>query len=310
MNRKICFVVTLLLWGGLLPLLAILPDTTYVQRPESFGLMYRELPVRTADGYDLAAWFFPAQEALTDEEWKATKGVRSYKPLDGMPRPTIIICNGDAGNMSYFQLPLAYAWTGMGFNVVTFDWRGFGASTPLPDGCKLFVLYGNAARLCPVVDAVVAQPEVLRGAVAVMGWSTGAYLSMMTAWRNPEVNAFIGRSLATCFDDVIPLVMDVRDKSASQLLVPDDFPVHEMPVYIAPTFTKPVFLINGSDDRRTPVWMSEKVLRLLPSDMPRKLMVVDRAGHGGNEDPMLLDFENFIKETTKFLRFNLPAVHP
>ena len=34
--------------------------------------MYRELPVCTADGYDLATWFFPAQEALTNLELQSS----------------------------------------------------------------------------------------------------------------------------------------------------------------------------------------------------------------------------------------------
>ena len=305
MSIKTCCIAVLSLLSGLLPARAIVPDTVYVQRPEQFGLMYKELPVRTTDGYDLATWFFPAQEVLTDEEWEVTQGVRPYKTIDDTPRPTIIICNGDAGNMSYFQLPLAYAWTSMGFNVATFDWRGFGASSPFPMDANCLCYTEMLTDYAAVVDAVTALPEVRCGAVAVMGWSTGAYLSMITAWRNHKVNAFIGRSLATCFDDVIPLVMEVRGKTANQLLVPEDFPAGEMPVYIAPTFTKPIFLINGSNDRRTPVWMSEKVLALLPLSTPRRLMVVEGAGHGGKEDPMILEFERFVSQVADFLKEQL-----
>ena len=42
---------------------------------------------------------------------------------------------------------------------------------------------------------------------------------------------------------------------------------------IAPKFRKPILLINGENDIRTPVWMSRKVLDLLPSDIPRELIV-------------------------------------
>lgn len=193
----------------------------------------------------------------------------------------------------------------MGFNVATFDWRGFGASSPFPMDANCLCYTEMLTDYAAVVDAVTALPEVQRGMVAVMGWSTGAYLSMITAWRNHKVNAFIGRSLATCFDDVIPLVMEVRGKTANQLLVPEDFPAGEMPVYIAPTFTKPIFLINGSNDRRTPVWMSEKVLALLPPSTPRRLMVVEGAGHGGKEDPMILEFERFVSQVADFLKEQL-----
>ena len=98
---------------------AILPDTAYILQPEDLGLKYRDLEVTTRDGYHIATWFFPAQSK--EDAAKASD-----------KHPTIIICNGDAGNMSYMQLPLAQAWTAEGFNVATFDWRGFGASSPFP----------------------------------------------------------------------------------------------------------------------------------------------------------------------------------
>lgn len=49
--------------------------------------------------------------------------------MDNKKRPTLIICNGDAGNMSYMQIDLAAVYAANGYNVVTFDWRGFGDST-------------------------------------------------------------------------------------------------------------------------------------------------------------------------------------
>ena len=55
-----------------------------------------------------------------------------------------------------------------------------------------------------VIRKTSEQEEVLDGATAIVGWSTGAYLSMITAHTDNLVNAFIGRSLPTDFDDFIP----------------------------------------------------------------------------------------------------------
>ena len=52
--------------------------------------------------------------------------------------------------------------------------------------------------------------------------------------------------------------------------------------------------------------MSRKILELLPQNTPRKLMVVKDAAHGGNEDPMLIAFDEFIDRTARFLHNNLP----
>lgn len=281
---------------------AILPDTVYIRKPEEFGLTYKELEVKTKDGYRIATWFFPAQNSLTESELSARNSAkREYRTLDDKKRPTIIICNGDAGNMSYFQLYLAQAWSGMGFNVVTFDWRGFGASSPFAMDKNYLCYTQMLSDYDAVIDAVVGQLEVQKDAIVVMGWSTGAYLSMITAYNNRHVRAFIGRSLATSFDDFIPLIIKVRNKTKAELIVPADFPSTQMPVYIASKFRKPIFLINGENDIRTPVWMSRKILDLMPQDVPRELMVVKNAAHGGSEDPIVVDFDNFVERAAKFI---------
>lgn len=285
---------------------AILPDTVYIRKPESMGLMYKEMNVKTKDGYKIATWFFPAQNSLSDSDFKKLQGAkRQYSLIDSKKRPTIIVCNGDAGNMSYLQLHLAEAWSNMGFNVVTFDWRGFGASTYFPMERNYLCYTEMLEDYNTVINAVVEQPEVRKDAIAIMGWSTGAYLSMITAYDNKYVSAFIGRSLATSFDDFIPLVMKVRNKTKEELIVPTDFPSNKMPIYIASKFRKPIFLINGEKDIRTPVWMSEKVLELVPRGVPRELMIVKNAAHGGQEDPIMVDFNNFVNRVNKFLTKNI-----
>lgn len=284
---------------------AILPDTVYIRKPENLGLIYKELNVKTKDGYNIATWFFPAQKRLSESDLNMLNGSkREYKPFDDKKHPTIIICNGDAGNMSYFQLYLAEAWSNRGFNVVTFDWRGFGASSYFPMD-RNYVCYTEMLEdYNAVINTVLKQIEVKKDAITIMGWSTGAYLSMITAYNNKNVNAFIGRSLPTTFDDFIPLVMKMRNKTKDELIVPEDFPTNKMPLNIASSFRKPVFLINGENDIRTPTWMSRKVLDSLPQDIPRELMVVKNAAHGGKEDPIMIDFDNFINRVDEFLSEN------
>ena len=126
------FVILLIaLFSGIGNCHAIIPDTVYIRKPESMGLIYKNLEVITNDGYKIETWFFPAQSPLSEGELRDLNGNRrTYETQDETKRPTIIVCNGDAGNMSYFQLYLAKSWTSRGFNVVTFDWRGFGKSSP------------------------------------------------------------------------------------------------------------------------------------------------------------------------------------
>lgn len=116
--------------------------------------------------------------------------------------------------MSYFQLYLAKSWTSRGFNVVTFDWRGFGKSSPFAMDRNYLCYTEMLEDYRAVVRTTSEQEEVLNGAIAVVGWSTGAYLSMITAYTDDLVNAFVGRSLPTDFDDFIPLVMKYKTRPA------------------------------------------------------------------------------------------------
>lgn len=274
------------------------------------GLIYKNLEVITNDGYKIETWFFPAQSPLSEGELRDLNGNRrTYETQDETKRPTIIVCNGDAGNMSYFQLYLAKSRTSRGFNVVTFDWRGFGKSSPFAMDRNYLCYTEMLEDYRAVVRTTSEQEEVLNGAIAVVGWSTGAYLSMITAYTDDLVNAFVGRSLPTDFDDFIPLVMKYKNKTRNELLVPEDFPTELMPVHIAPEFGKPLFLIVGENDFRTPVWMSRKIIESVPGTTPKELMIVENAAHGGKEDPILIAFDDFIKRTSDFLMDNLRPLH-
>ena len=305
------FVILLIaLFSGIGNCHAIIPDTVYIRKPESMGLIYKNLEVITNDGYKIETWFFPAQSPLSEGELRDLNGNRrTYETQDETKRPTIIVCNGDAGNMSYFQLYLAKSWTSRGFNVVTFDWRGFGKSSPFAMDRNYLCYTEMLEDYRAVVRTTSEQEEVLNGAIAVVGWSTGAYLSMITAYTDDLVNAFFGRSLPTDFDDFIPLVMKYKNKPRNELLVPDDFPAELMPVHIAPEFGKPLFLIVGENDFRTPVWMSRKIIESVPGTTPKELMIVENAAHGGKEDPILIAFDDFIKRTSDFLMANLRSLH-
>ncbi len=305
------FVILLIaLFSGIGNCHAIIPDTVYIRKPESMGLIYKNLEVITNDGYKIETWFFPAQSPLSEGELRDLNGNRrTYETQDETKRPTIIVCNGDAGNMSYFQLYLAKSWTSRGFNVVTFDWRGFGKSSPFAMDRNYLCYTEMLEDYRAVVRTTSEQEEVLNGAIAVVGWSTGAYLSMITAYTDDPVNAFVGRSLPTDFDDFIPLVMKYKNKTRNELLVPEDFPTELMPVHIAPEFGKPLFLIVGENDFRTPVWMSRKIIESVPGTTPKELMIVENAAHGGKEDPILIAFDDFIKRTSDFLMANLRPPH-
>lgn len=75
----------------------------------------QDVILKTSDGLELSAWFFPAETA--------GRGV------------TVLVANGNAGNRS-LRAPLAVALARTGLSVLLFDYRGFGGNpgTPTEDG--------------------------------------------------------------------------------------------------------------------------------------------------------------------------------
>ena len=83
--------------------------------------------------------------------------------------------------------------------------------------------------------------------------------------------------------------------------MPEDFPKEQMPALIAPDFKKPIMIIAGSKDDRTPQWMAEKIYDSLPENTFKRLSIFENAGHGGTDAPYFIDTSRYVEETATFI---------
>lgn len=113
--------------------------------PASFGLAYEEVSFRSRDGTALSGWFVPAV---------------------GKAKGTVVHFHGNAENMaSHFSY---VNWLpSEGFNVFTFDYRGYGASEGTPDRRGVF------EDCIAAVEAVRSRPGVDPDALLLLGQSLG-----------------------------------------------------------------------------------------------------------------------------------------
>lgn len=296
--KRTIFVILILF--PFLTVYGIKPDRKYRFYPEKLGLIYKEIKVVTPDGLKIKTWFYPAQDSLPQTErekaWDNPQ-IKPYKTIDEQKRPTIIICNGDAGNMSWQQYYMVMDYTANGYNVVTFDWRGFGESDEWEMNTDYLVYTELLIDYNSVIEEIIKQPEVISNRLALLGWSTGAYLSMAAASKKTEVKCFVGQALMTSFKEVIPTLRKIEKFKEKKLIVPSDYPEELNPIELAPKFDKSTFLIVGEKDDRTPVWMSKKIIKKMKGDA--EIWIVPEAVHGGPDGPT----KNFNLYNQKILEF-------
>lgn len=279
------------------------PEREYRLRPENYALIYRELNVTTNDGLKIKTWFFPAQDSVLDNEWKkAWKNPtrKEYKLKYNEPRPTIIICNGDAGNM-YILIQYAKELVTHGYNVVTFDWRGFGESDNWETNEDQLVYIEYLYDYNAVLDEVLKQREVDEKRIGLYGFSTGAYLSFAIFSQRSETKAYVGRALLTNFETSVKFLKQKRPER--NIIIPENYPLELMPEKIAEKIEKPSFLIVGELDDITPVSMSLEIFNLLKGE--KQLWVVKNATHGGEKGPDFIDFKKFMLQLKTFYDTNL-----
>ena len=132
--------------------------------------------------------------------------------------------------------------------------------------------------------------------IGVFGTSTGAYLSFAITAKRDDISAYVGRALMTSFDDVVQLLKKIDPQR--KFIAPDNYPKELLPVYAAKKVKTPVFLIVGEKDKRTPVWMSKKILSKLKG--PKELWIVPNAEHGGANSPEAIAYPEFYIKVVDF----------
>lgn len=116
--------------------------------PADVGLTFDDMQLATKDGESIHAWRVRATD----------------------PRGALVLCHGNAGNIEG-RLDQARAFVAMGFDVLLFDYRGYGGSsgTPSEEGLYLDAEAALEALLAAGYrpNQIVAYGESLGGAVAI-----------------------------------------------------------------------------------------------------------------------------------------------
>jgi fermentation-respiration switch protein FrsA (DUF1100 family) len=87
------------------------PMSAHEVTPSGMGLAHEELSLRAEDGVRLHGWFLPVKD----------------------PRGSVLVCHGNAGNVSHRLDRALLIQSRLGLDVLLFDYRGYGRSEGSPD---------------------------------------------------------------------------------------------------------------------------------------------------------------------------------
>ena len=230
------------------------PDHRVYQVPSQRGFRYEEVTFTSRDGTLLSGWFVPA----------------TRKPVG-----TIIHFHGNAQNMtahfSYVDwLPAE------GFNVFTFDYRGYGRSKGKPTRRGLY------EDCLAAIDYVNSRSDVDTNTLLVLGQSLGGANALYTLGRNPELgvkavaidSAFYSyRSLTRDKIGGIPL-LGLLKWPLSFLVIGNSHSPGAVIENIAPT---PLLLIHGTADGVVPYRHAKALLD--KAQNPKELWTIEGGQH-------------------------------
>ena len=195
---------------------------------------------------------------------------------------TIVVFNGNAGNRA-FRAHLGDALARRGFDVLLFDYRGYGGNpgSPSEGGLKLDA---RAAR-----DYVLSRPGINHSRLVYFGESLGAAVAAELAAEHPPA-ALILRSPFTSLVDVarvhysfLPVTWLVRDRFAT--------------IDRISAVRAPLLVIAGDSDRIVPTSQSRRLYEAA-SD-PKLLVIVAGADHN---DEALNSGGGMIDSVARFLQ--------
>ena len=214
------------------------PDPHWIITPAELGLEAEEVLLSPESGIRLHAWFFP-----------------HLRPL-----ATLLFCHGNAGNVSH-RLENVYHLLRSGFQVLLFDYRGYGHSSGEPSEAGLY-RDGAAAW------AHLAKREDTAGAPRIIfGRSLGGAVAVELATR-VQADGLVVESTFTSIRTLARLVFPL--------------PLPELPVKYdslskVARITMPLLAIHGQRDELIPYADGQLLFEAAPE--PKAWYPIPGAGH-------------------------------
>lgn len=235
---------------GCIERLFFYPNSVDYGNPKSLGLVYEDVFFPAPDGSRLHGWF-----------------IRSSSPGKG----TVLHLHGNAANISN-HLPLVAWLPAQGFNVLMFDYRGFGKSQGKP------TLDGVVQDARAALNALRARADVDPNRIVVYGHSLGGATALrLLAEDRGGVRLAI---IESAFDRYRGIARDAAGPGLGTVLSPLIAGLPDTasdPIAVLARIDVPLVFIHGTDDRVIPIAHGERLFAAARE--PKRWIKVTGAGH-------------------------------
>lgn len=229
------------------------PDNIdYGLSPKSQNLTYEDIRFNSKDGTELHGWFVPAQGDIT--------------PTGG----TVIFIHGNAANITNHWY-LTYWLPKAGFNVFTFDYRGYGDSENKSPTFK-----GVYEDTQSAIDYVRSRTDIDTNKILLLGQSLGgsnaiAAIGGARQAGDPK-NGICGMLIDSTF--ISPSEIANEKIPYAGFLVNDDYSAERYVQALSPI---PLLFLHGSADTVIPMSHSERLYEL--ANEPKELVIAEDIEH-------------------------------
>jgi uncharacterized protein len=205
--KKILFSIALLL--SVVYGYSLNPSKTYAAKPSDFGLTYEEISITTSDNLVLKGWL--------------------YKPQTPSIKMIILSGSGD-GNMAD-EIEIASNFVTLGFNVISYDYRGYGESADFTINNNFFIYAQFEKDLNATIDYVRKYHSKMK-IVDLWGKQVGAGLSISVAC-NRKTNEIFQVIADSPYSTLESIKKNFKDFAGKDVLLPLGFNKYMIEPYYA-----------------------------------------------------------------------------
>ncbi|MEX1275654.1 MAG: alpha/beta hydrolase [Bacteroidota bacterium] len=218
----------------------------------------RDCWIKTEDGITLHGWFAPADS----------------------PVATLVMSHGNAGNLSH-RLYLIRALQRRDFNVLIYDYRGYGRSEGSPDEAGIYA-DGRAA-----FDYALTQPDIDPERIILWGTSLGGAVAVDVATQRPAAGLILEATFSSARDvaRVAYPFLPVHFFLKTQLNSVEKIKGVRMPL----------LMLHGNRDSIIPLGLGRKLYDA--ADGPKEFYTIEGADHN---DTWLVGGEAYFNAISRF----------